>query len=91
MKLKSGMFARCEITSQTKNNTMLLPEDAIITNNDQTTSVYVNEGGNAKLKAVTIGLKNAGKTEIISGLTGNEKVVVSGKERLSEGVQVKEN
>lgn len=91
VKIKSGMFARCEITSQTKDNTMLLPEDAIVTSNDQTTSVFVSEGGVAKSKPVKTGLKNAGKVEILSGLTGNERVVVFGKERLSEGTQVKEN
>lgn len=91
MMIKSGMFARCEITAESKNSTMILPEDAIITNNDQTTGVYVVEGNKAKLKNVVVGLKNNGKTEIVSGLSGNEKIVVFGKERLTDGVSVKEN
>ncbi|MGA2296660.1 MAG: efflux RND transporter periplasmic adaptor subunit [FCB group bacterium] len=89
--IKSGMFARCVINAETKDNAMLVPERAVIMNNDGTTSVFVLQNGKAYLKNVKVGIKNGGKYEIVSGLSPDMKVVTGGKERLNDGLQAKES
>ena len=89
--IKSGMFARCEILAETKENVLVVPEDAIIMNNDGSTQLFVAEGGKAVLKTVKLGVKSGKMIEIISGLNVNSKVVTAGKERLADGIAIKEN
>lgn len=90
MDIKSGMFARCEIIAESKENTLVIPENAVVLNNDLTTHVFVVENGVAKKKIVTLGVKGDGKYEVVSGLSNSDKVVTTGKERLVDGVSVKE-
>jgi RND family efflux transporter MFP subunit len=89
--LKSGMFARCEIHSESRPDAILIPEKAVIMNNDGTFSVYVIDNGKATLKQIKLGVKNNGVFEVLSGLEANVKVATEGKERLVEGISVKEN
>jgi RND family efflux transporter MFP subunit len=88
--LKSGMFARCEIQSRISNNAVIIPELAIINNNDGTKSVYVVENGKAILRQVKLGVKANESYEVLSGIKAQEKVVTEGKERLSDGILVQE-
>ncbi len=88
--LKSGMFARCQIVSESKEDAVIIPESAIITNNDGTTNVFISENGKALLRKVVVGVKSSGKFEITSGLTIKDKVITTGKERLTNGTAIKE-
>ncbi|MFA6571038.1 MAG: efflux RND transporter periplasmic adaptor subunit, partial [Bacteroidota bacterium] len=88
--IKSGMFARCEIFVESKNDALIVPDKAVIMQNDGSTQVFVIENGKAVLTNVKLGIKSLGKYEILSGLTVSSKIVVEGKERLTNGVIVKE-
>ena len=57
---------------------------------DGRTKVFVIEDRVAKLKEVTIGVETALFTEILSGLTEGEKVVVSPPQGLMDGGRVAE-
>lgn len=52
-------------------------------------SVFVFEGGSAKLAAVTTGKTVGGMVEITSGLSQGMKVIISPPETLSDGAQVR--
>jgi len=88
--LKSGMFARCRIISESKADVDIIPESALITNNDGTTTVFVFNNGKALLRKITIGVKSDGKVEVVSGLNPTDKVITLGKERLTNGIAIKE-
>jgi RND family efflux transporter MFP subunit len=88
--IKSGMFARCEIISDTKQNALVVPEKAVVMNNDGTSKVYVLEDGKAYERPVVLGIKSEGKYEIASGINAGEKVITTGKERLTDGIRVRE-
>jgi RND family efflux transporter MFP subunit len=88
--IRSGMFARCEILAESKENTMIIPDKAVIMNNDGSTQVYVLENGKAYLKTVKLGVNHAGKYEVLSGITIDSKIITDGKERLTNGIEVKE-
>jgi RND family efflux transporter MFP subunit len=88
--IKSGMFARCEIVIEQKNEVITAPEKAVIINNDGSASVFVIETGKAFEKKVKLGIKGAGKYEILDGLKPDSKIVIEGSERLKDGIEVKE-
>ncbi|MBM2813561.1 MAG: efflux transporter, family, subunit [Ignavibacteria bacterium] len=88
--IKSGMFARCQIMTQSNENALIVPETAVTLNNDGSANVFVIDNGKAFLKKVIVGLKNAGKYEITSGIAPGAKVAVLGKERLADGMIVRE-
>jgi len=89
--LKSGMFARCTINSESSPNAVLVPEKAIIQNADGSFSVYVIENGKAFARTIRLGVKSDNKFEVLYGLNPNTKLATEGKERLSDGLPVREN
>lgn len=63
---------------------------AVVTANGTSTSVWtIDERSRARLTAVTTGGDKDGRTEILSGLTGGERVIVRPPEGLQDGGAVK--
>jgi RND family efflux transporter MFP subunit len=88
--LKSGMFASCLIQTESNKDVVIAPEDAVIINNDGSTFSFVFDNGKALKKIVKTGIKSNGKIEIVSGLDKDALVITLGKERLTDGMIVKE-
>jgi multidrug efflux pump subunit AcrA (membrane-fusion protein) len=88
--LKSGMFASCQIQTHSNKDVVIAPEDAVIINNDGSTFSFVFDNGKALKKIVKTGIKSNGKIEIVSGLDKDALVITLGKERLTDGMIVKE-
>ncbi len=86
--IKSGMFARCEIVADTKNDALIIPEKAVISNNDGTDQVYVVEGNRAVLKNVTLGIRTNTTCEILSGIQAKDKVIITGQQRIENNAPV---
>lgn len=82
-KIKSGMLADIVITTARKEDVINLPSDALI-NESGEYYVYVAKGETAKKCKVTIGVADGVYTEIIHGIKSGDKVIVEGKEYLSE-------
>ncbi len=85
--IKAGMFARSTISTLKKDNTMLIPSAAVITNDNQT-YVYVVSGNKAVKKQIEIGLKNNENSEVLSGLKSEDKVITTGKDAVSDGTLI---
>lgn len=85
--LKPGMFARVELVVGTRENALLVPEGALVPSLDQF-SVYAVEDGVAKLRPVKIGLRLPGKAEVREGLAADQVIVVSGTQKLVDGMKV---
>ena len=88
--LKSGMFATCIINTKSSSDAILVPEDAVNFNNDGNTYIFTYENGKAVRKIVKTGIKSNGKVEISYGISKDAKVITMGKERLTDGMIVKE-
>ncbi|MGC2062273.1 MAG: HlyD family efflux transporter periplasmic adaptor subunit [Thermodesulfovibrionales bacterium] len=52
-------------------------------------AVFVNEGGRAKLKQVTIGHRNGATAEVLKGIAEVEKVIIHPDDTVRDGVRVK--
>lgn len=89
-KLKGGMFANLALTLVLRDSAIVVPEPALMNNGDRVTVFVVDDKGTAQIRPVKIGLRLAGKAEVISGLQAGEKVVVEGVQKLFPGASVKQ-
>ena len=86
--LMSGMFADVTFHTDTAENTIVVPTEAILTSKD-VQYVFVVEGDTAKYVEVTTGLTGSGVTEVTSGLTEGQQLVTVGQAYLSDGDSVR--
>jgi RND family efflux transporter MFP subunit len=83
-RLKGGMFARVEVLVGTHPEALQIPIDAISRLEDAQ-YVYVVRDGKARRVEVEVGARSDNRIEILKGLTGDESVIVSGKDLVREG------
>jgi RND family efflux transporter MFP subunit len=86
--LRSGMYANVSVLAQERTGALLVPR-AAVTEVDGQKIVYVIENGLAESRAVTVGLADADRIEILSGVSAGEQVAVAGLTNLTAGVPVK--
>lgn len=89
--LRAGMTAESEIESAERVKALTLPGETIVHDAQGATLVYVYAAEKQRVYArrVQVGAPLGSEVEIASGLTGNERVVVSGQHRVREGGLVK--
>jgi RND family efflux transporter MFP subunit len=83
--LKPGLFGRIILEVSTRENSLPVPQKAILENS----YVLVVEGNKAVRKNVTTGLKNTDLVEITTGLNEGDLVIVEGNFGLADGNPVK--
>jgi len=74
--LKSGMTATVSVVTASKSGVIAIPSAAITTKGG-TSTVTVSQNGQSTSRTVTLGLKGDGTTEIASGLSAGDQVVMS--------------
>jgi HlyD family secretion protein len=87
-RLRSGMYANVSLLIEEKQETLLVPRAALTEVAGQDTVYVVNDDNTVERRAVTTGLEEDGRVEILSGLTEGEKVVTAGHASLQDGTQV---
>jgi membrane fusion protein (multidrug efflux system) len=86
-RLKPGMFARVNLVLETRENALLVPEQALVPRgNDR--FVFRLLDGKAVQTKVEIGLRRPGDVEIVKGLKAGEAIVTDGQLRLQDGSAV---
>jgi len=86
--LLSGMFADVSFHTETSQNAIVIPTEAILTTGD-VQHVFVVEDGAARYVEVQTGLTGNGVTEIVSGLTAGQQLVTVGQSYLADGDPVR--
>ncbi|HEY4410863.1 MAG TPA: efflux RND transporter periplasmic adaptor subunit [Acidimicrobiia bacterium] len=74
--VKSGMTATVSVVTASKSNVIAVPSAALTTRPGAST-VTVSANGQTASRTVTLGLKGDGTTQIVSGLSAGEQVVMS--------------
>lgn len=88
-KLRGGMFASMDLTLQVREAAIVIPEPAIMSNGDNFSVFVVDKEGKAQMRPIQVGMRLAGKAEVIKGLEAGEMVVVEGIQKLRPGGPVK--
>lgn len=87
---RSGMFARSAFRTGTK-WTVLVPDAALVARADLPGVYLVDQDGIAHFRMVRSGRRLDGRTEIIAGLGGGERVVVRAETPMRTGYRVVED
>lgn len=86
--LSAGMFAEASIVLQQQSNALILPESAIMKDDGQTYVLFVDANSKVAKSPVTLGIQEADSVVILSGLTDNQSVIVSGQTNYQVGQRV---
>lgn len=86
--LRPGLYVTARIVVQRKDRVVVVPADVLIRRLGKYYA-FVVEGGLARRRLVTLGLRSGERVEIVGGLSLGEGVVVSGQHRLTDGSPVK--
>lgn len=87
VRLKPGMFARVSLVLGTRENALLVPEQALVPRGNDN-FVFRIVDGKAVLSKVELGLRRPGQVEITKGLTAGEQIVIDGQLKLRPGTPV---
>lgn len=85
--LKPGMFGRVQIMYDEHKNTMMIPKEAIISE-DRETAVFVVRDTAAYRQVVSTGYSNSTHTEIVDGLKKGDTVVTIGQNSLKDSSKI---
>lgn len=86
-RLKGGMFARVEVLVGKHPQAVQIPLDAV-SRLEESQYVYVVKDGKAHQVPVELGARVDNRVEVVKGLMGDEQLIVSGKDLVSEGAAV---
>ncbi|MEJ1156997.1 efflux RND transporter periplasmic adaptor subunit [Prosthecomicrobium sp. N25] len=85
--LKPGLFARVEITTASRPNAIIIPESAVVSQGRDRFAYVVKDNKATRVKLVT-GIRQPGSVEVIQGIGRDDTVVVTGQQRLRDGLAV---
>lgn len=88
LKLKPGMFVNADIILTKKENTIVVPKELVLRNND-IQYVFIVDKSIAKQREVTTGIENGNNIEILSGLSKDDRLVIKGFETLKDNSKVR--
>ena len=88
-KLRGGMFASMDLSLRLRDSALVIPEPALVNSGDTISVFVVDASDHAQIRPIRVGLRLAGKVEVIQGLAADEKVVVEGVQKLAPGMSVK--
>lgn len=84
-KIKAGVYADIAIEYVRKENALILPLSALLAGDKE---VMVDENGVARKRAVTVGLRNGTRFEVLSGVAASDQVLIQGNYDLKDGAAI---
>lgn len=85
--LKPGLFMKVRVRAATV-PTLMIPEEALVPEQGRS-FVFIVDGERAKRIEVTTGGREPGSVAILSGLNGDETLIVEGMQRIRDGAAVR--
>ncbi len=86
--LRAGMFVRVLFVTQTLENALAIPVQAVI-ERPQHKTCFIVRNGKAEEKILQTGLQTDGWLEILSGVVPGDTIVIEGQQQLKTGTVVK--
>lgn len=86
--LKGGMFADIKLMLEKHDDVVVVPKEALVQRGNKFL-VFVAANNKAEAREVVTSLSDENGVEIVSGLTGEEKVIVAGHATLNDGDSIR--
>jgi RND family efflux transporter MFP subunit len=87
-KLFPGFYARLRVPGSGRYRTLLLPDQAIGSDQNQHTVMVVDKDNNVQVRTVKLGALFGGLRSIVSGITADDRVVINGQMHARPGAKV---
>jgi RND family efflux transporter MFP subunit len=87
--LAPGMFARLSLILATVHDALTVPIEAVVRRDGKPVVFVIAGGGTVRQRAVTPGVEDSGRVQIIKGVNKGETVAVVGHNRLRDGMKVR--
>jgi membrane fusion protein (multidrug efflux system) len=87
MVLRPGMWAAVEIELQKKQDALLIPAEALVTEKNKN-SVFIVRDHKAQKVPITTGFDDGVNIEILKGCAASDAVIVAGKQSVTDGQKV---
>jgi membrane fusion protein, copper/silver efflux system len=78
-RLAAGMLAEARIAPRDGEQQLLVPSEAVIMTGIDDRVIVVGDDGRFQVVPIRLGQRSGDRVEVLAGLTGNERVVVSGQ------------
>ncbi len=88
-RIKSGMFGSVRLITENKINVISVPDESLISSSEGTFAYIVVNGSIAEQRFVETGMNIDGSTEITSGLSAGDQIVIRGHSMLQDGSAVR--
>lgn len=88
-KLRPGMFVKADIITASKDSTIVIPKDVVLTGNRGKYVFVVERNNAADDRRINTGLENQDYVEVVEGLQRNDRLIVKGFETLRDNAKVK--
>lgn len=85
--LRPGMFAYVSLLIKHSNESIMLPEEALIPQGNKV-MVYKVVDKKAVITPITVGSRRLGQVEVVSGLSAGDVVITAGHMKLHDGAKV---
>ena len=82
-KIKVGMLADVVLTTDKVADALVIPASSVLQSGDEQ-YVYVANGNKAEKKIIETGVTDGERIQVLSGINEGDKVIVEGKEYLSD-------
>jgi membrane fusion protein (multidrug efflux system) len=87
VKLRPGMFANVSLVLGHVDNALLIPEEAVVPQQDKT-FVFRVEDKTARLTEVKLGARERGMVQALNGVQAQDVVVKAGHQKIRDGMPV---
>lgn len=87
--LRPGLFAEIEAEIDRREDALLVPESALLYGLDGTFVWRVDAEDRAERVPVQVGLRDAGRVEVVGGLVAGDRVVATGIHKVSSGSRLR--
>ena len=86
-KLRPGMFASVYLQTDTHDDAIVIPRDALVLDSLGDT-VFVKSGDDAERREVQLGLRSENLVEVLEGISEGDLLIVVGQDGLADGTPV---
>ena len=85
--LKPGMFMLVELGIATRNQAVLIPEEAVVSNGTER-YVFLVDDGVVRQSPVVLGQRLPGEVEVLEGVSAGEQIIIGGVQKVRDGAKV---
>lgn len=91
LELKPGMFANLDLNLQVREHAIVIPETALsqLLEGGGAVVFVVDKASTAQPRKVKLGVRMAGKVEVVEGIETGDRVIVEGLQKIGPGMSVK--